>query len=295
MESFVNFEMLTLGSCAANPNPLQKYCSYLLEIKKENNEITTTKQILFDVGSSHTISHVDYQNLAAIFISHTHLDHIKYLGKLLRKIKGTKRKEPLLLYINAKSKELIKRLIRVNCIGIPKFLQIIEVIPKEKNELKDLSKILQQLFDIEIELKSEYADHPANALAYRLDFVSIVDKTNRFDFVFCPDTAYKEELIPFMKNVDYCMFDTTFDDEGLEYFIQKGARITHCSPRFSGPLLEKAQVKNYVVIHYYWKRFGEDLPSAQQMVRRELSKYFKGNIILTEDLRRFKMFELKNK
>lgn len=204
------------------------------------------------------------------------MDHTKYLPKLIRTLEKKGRKEPLQIFVHKESLKTISFMIKFPFFKLQSFLSIKPIEPNSSFTIHGIS------------ISSFEADHPAHALALKFSFHKEKNNQNteKIDICFCPDTsAFSTHLIPFFKDAEYVLIDTTFDDEGLEKYIKIGAKITHCSPKFSGPILKAANVKTYIAIHYFWKRFGKTYSEAIENLRTSIFEYFQGNIIISEDLK----------
>ncbi len=233
-------------------------------------------QILLDCGSSKILTECDPRKVKAIFITHTHLDHIKYLPKFIRSLKASKRTEVLYIFLHSEALSVISSFVHFPFLQIPSFVKFMPLNPGASF-----------MFG-EIKIDAVAANHPAHSLAYKFTFQTKQAKEgkNTMEICFCPDTsAYSDELIPFFKDADYGLIDTTFDDIGLQKYFKRRAPITHCSPKFSGTLMKQAGVKTYVAVHYFWKRFGKIYSEAIENLRASIYEYFRGDIIITEDLK----------
>ena len=269
-----SIHLLPLGTCSANRTKYQKYCSFLLEIKAKESE--SPFEFLLDCGSIKCLTEIDPYRLKAIFITHIHLDHTKFLPKLIRTLEHNGRKEPLQVFVHKNAIKMISLMIKFPFFKIPSFLSIQPIEPNTTFTAYGIS------------ISSVEANHPGHALALKFSFSKENNNQSKdsIEICFCPDTsAFSTHLIPFFKDADYVLMDTTFNDKGLEKYIKIGASITHCSPKFSGPILKAANVKTYIAIHYYWKRFGKTYAEAVEHLRTAIYEFFRNNIIISEDLK----------
>ncbi|MHA1339144.1 MAG: MBL fold metallo-hydrolase [Promethearchaeota archaeon] len=374
MESLKNnliIQLIPLGTCSANKNPFQKYSSYLIEGLFNKK---TFFQIILDVGNNRAI-YLDDNNynyplednnmryrgiikpdlLKAIFISHSHLDHSRYLYELLinlknyylkkssrmpnkinltpatPKIKIILHKNAFKLYKRWKKLENLLHFKKINFTEVenanifefiypdlplrPKkqinfgFNNFISLDPLyiELENCPDKSKIMQINSEdpknskkLKIEISVANAIHNPNTLAYRLNFIytSTIQSKNMnplFSIVYSPDTRFDStNLVEFAKNADYWLLDTTFSNNFIEKH-KNWVKLTHSSPKFSAILCEKAQVKNYVVCHYFWKRFSSNYNNFDKFLKKEIGDSYSGNIIIAKDLKIIQLWPPKQK
>jgi ribonuclease BN (tRNA processing enzyme) len=296
--------------------PHQQPLSYLLELKVTSN--TERKgnekyQILLDVGSKYAADprYVNPENLEAIFLSHAHLDHTRYLGSVVKLLKKHKRNRPLYVYCQAHAWNQLKWLIKLKCGSIPNFIQyeptsLVMDDPFLKSHTKhtttDFSQI-KQLPDLElgnrfkISIVVAPAKHSKNSVAYRFKIAQIHDAKQsddeQLDFIFCPDTSYSSEhLIPFAQDTTFWLLDAGFTKEEIDRryeMFQKnekgGEIVCHSSPYYSGKLCQAANVKNYVIIHYVWTRFANNYQEFPEKVSERARQTYAGNIIVSLDLK----------
>jgi ribonuclease BN (tRNA processing enzyme) len=297
-------QILPLGTCAANRNPYQLFSSYLLEIITDVQKI----QILMDLGNKRAadLKYINPDQLKVIFISHQHLDHSLYIGKLIRKLSKLKRKEPLKIIANSITCKVIEKLIKLkNWFKIPSFVELIPSEFKENhrelekyqdqeniNQVNSLEPLIFQMkndIQFKLSIKITHTIHIKDSVAFRLG-LEMVDSTStvlkKNELVYSPDTKYdSDNLIPFAKDVDYWLLDTTFHKDYIIQEVAGGKNDPHhSSPEHSARLCRLANVKNYVIIHYFWSRFAEKYEDAEQNLLEMAKQEYSGNIIVSKDL-----------
>lgn len=315
IEAEIHATLLPLGTNAGVlTGPNQQPLSYVLEIRQLstlNSENGQKIQILFDVGSKFAVDPKYVQNdaLVAVFLSHDHLDHTRYLGPLIKRLKKQQRTRPLFVYCQENAWGFIRWLIRISCGHIPSFVQFIPTnVMLDDPRLKSHTKtsrtdyrqishlaplIIQKTLHISIDVAP--AKHSKSAVAYRLKLATLVNEnigTTQLDLVFSPDTSYQSDhLIPFAQNTTYWLLDAGYTKEEIDLRFEKfqkrqrgGEIVCHSSPHYSGRLCEAAHVKNYIVIHYVWPRFGKTLTEFIDNVKTRIKAVYSGNIIISLDL-----------
>ncbi|MBD3187649.1 hypothetical protein GF325_12515 [Candidatus Bathyarchaeota archaeon] len=297
MASFMA-SLLPLGTCSGNKTPFQEFSSYLLSIGVPGHEI----QFLLDAGSSRSANtkHVFARDLKMVLMSHWHLDHTRWIGTLVRNLADRGRKEPLPILCNSKTKFFLELLIRLkNKFLVPPFVLFsIDSLPRRRRGFQHLNGETpnrRYVFHLGtsnhciLTIKTRYAYHSKDGLAYRLNFhLSGNDGTGsrHLSVVYSPDTHYNStHLTKFAMNADYWLLDTTYNDDLLLENIDKyGGLLTHSSATRSALLCKAARVKHYIAGHYFWKRYGSTPARARCSIERAASNIFDGTVIAPRDL-----------
>jgi len=188
--------LVVLGSGTSVPHPQRSAAGFWLE--------TETGSLLLDCGADapHRLAaeNLDWPNLAAIWISHLHLDHCGGLASFLF---GTKhapqtqgRRKPLTIF---------------GCRGIDKFLHSIDSVNNYRLldqpfpvELREIT--VAEEFEILPDMRARVfsTPHTDESLAIRL--------TNRSgaSLVYSSDTGYDEALVEFARGVDLLILECSF-------------------------------------------------------------------------------------
>lgn len=280
-------ELLPLGSCAGDINTYQKFSAYLLnfyhiiisEAGKESRELDA--QILLDAGNDRIFDEhwIKPEKLSGIFLSHGHFDHTLAIGKLCAFLQQKKRTQPLPIYFPIHAALKIRSLIKMrNKFKIPPFVEFHPIYPNIK-EIRFNNNVIVQPYP---------AIHTIPCLSYKF----LITKTgSTLSLVYTPDTRIDStNLIEQTKDVDYWMLDTTFDDAFYDKLLQNPKkrsmmlRYQHSTPKYSAMLCQTAQVKTYIVIHYYWRRFNLEYSKVKEIIVQAAQKEFSGRVIVTEDL-----------
>jgi len=237
--------LLPLGTDAANRNRYQKFTSHILNfyIYSNRGEEQLRSQILLDAGCkrSSNLDFVNPEKLDAIFLSHSHFDHTRFIGLLIRHLKKTGRVRELPLVCRPNAWRRVKWIIKAFNFSIPEFLQYIPVnlqifAPCLNSRTKESQTDFSQTVDLtnlplgkELEVKSKAAPakHSKNSVAYRF-WVFSNRKDNRktkslcLDLVFTPDTSFQStHLVSFAKNATHWMLDCTRQPDFIENTYQK--------------------------------------------------------------------------
>jgi ribonuclease BN (tRNA processing enzyme) len=189
-------KLIVLGSGTSVPHPARAAPAHWVE--------TAAGAALLDCGAdaAHRMAaqHLAWERLAAIWISHFHLDHV---GGLLPFLFGTKyapqtqiRRHPLIIYGPQGLKRLIERLDAANDYGLmdqPFPLEIKEVLPGERFEL--LPDLTAQPFK---------TPHTSESLGLKL-----WDRQGR-SLVYTADTGYDERLSEEARDASLLLIECSF-------------------------------------------------------------------------------------
>lgn len=298
--------LLPLGTCSADQNKYQLYSSYLLLIETMND----TYQFIFDTGSKRCCNPcwVDFNKLKIIFISHFHMDHTLYLNKLMRLLSNSTIVDPPTIFMHDLTWKILQKIIKVldlrgNALKlfrlhpkkiIHKNVKIETIkLPVRKSITDQFDQILElplipfyreEKVDFIMKISITNAMHSKECIAYRLDLFNEEGSKSVLSFVYSPDTRYNSNyLTNFAHNIDFWLLDTTFNNDYIEKHKNNMSKL-HSSPRYSAELCEKAKSKNYLVAHYFWKRFAKSYSDASEQIKIQTENRFSGNIIVLEDL-----------
>jgi len=273
----MNLNIIILGSGAATPR-LGRHCS--AQVVNMNGF-----KCLVDCGESTQNQirayHQKLQSLGHIFISHLHGDHILGLPGLLSTMHLGGRKEPVEIYSPAGLEDALRPLLEISDTHLDYDLHFHEIDAKygqeqilyENNhgriiafplyhtipcfgfrfEEQDQGLTLKQgivqqyqLTPIEIQRIKMGEDYVTSqgetikneALAYRKNYPK--------KYAYCCDTAYNEELLPHIENVDLLCVESTFDHTLADLASQRG----HCTAEQAATLAHKANARHLLLTHF---------------------------------------------
>ncbi len=305
LEDSLHIQFIPLGTCAGNSTPLQDQSAYIVKIFNKNQE--NKLLILLDAGSPRVLSpkYLDHQNLRAICFSHLHNDHFRYFIPLIRILIRTRPNKPLFIIAHPKAILYIKVLLFFSFKGrIPRFLRLIgsyenQIKQIHLSNLSNTQENKQEGLFATIRLTS--AQHSRWAVAFRITIQSTPldhgKDTELADLVYSPDTAAtSQNLVEFAKHAQFWCLDTTFNDQQMFAQLKtKPKQVGHSSPVYSAKLCQQAKVENYIAIHYFWSRFGQEYKTAKKNIKKRAQRFYKGNIIVSQDLRAIDLHEFDGK
>ncbi|MHA1822206.1 MAG: MBL fold metallo-hydrolase [Promethearchaeota archaeon] len=155
----MKIKIIPLGTCSANRSAIQKKTSFLInvylerDLAKKAEGIQELKgksqisdfQILLDAGSSRikTTRAISLKKLKLIFISHSHGDHINYLGALIRRLSyyGRRIDNPLFIFSDPKAIPQLKfQILLHNHFHMPKFVMLVGLPITHEYDVKRIFK-----------------------------------------------------------------------------------------------------------------------------------------------------------
>lgn len=242
--------LTVLGCWGAYPKAGEATSGYLLQ--------TDRHRILIDCGSgvlAQLFKYIDVAQLDAVILSHYHHDHFADIGCLqyaaLIASQLGKRGTPLPIYGHSQSD-------RFRELTFGRFTEGSEIKPGEPLELAGLRVDFQQTV------------HPVCNLAMKFQYGG---KT----FAYSGDTAYSEELIPFLKGSDLLLCESSL------YEGQPGKEIGHLSAPETGRLAQEAAVQKLVLTHF--PHYGE-----LSGLREQAAQYYQGSIEMAETGKALQVF-----
>lgn len=214
-------------------------------------------QILIDCGSG-TILQLEragknYKSIDAVFITHTHPDHISDLMPFIHALLATpgfKREKDLLIVGPKGSKKFYE-----SCIS--------SVIKRPKSFTIEVVEIEDKLGLKYLNVFSKKTAHSENSIAYRLE-------DGEKSLVITGDCDYDEGIVEFSKDADLLIIDCSFPD---------AMKVPgHLTPKECGLVAKKAKVKKLILSHLYPTSY----PDAERL--KECRVVFDGDVSLAEDL-----------
>ena len=250
-------KLIVLGSGTCVPCLKRNAPGYYLELPD--------KEILIDCGSGSLLqlekAGKSYRSIDAVFITHTHPDHISDLVPLIQALlftPGFKREKDLLLAGPKGFKNVYEHCIS-SLMNMPKVFHIKMVEMEERLDLGPLSVL------------SARTIHAKESLAYRFE------KEGK-SLVITGDCDYDKDLIGFSEGADLLVIDCSFPDA----LKVKG----HLTPSECGLIAKKAGVKRLLLSHIY--------PSDQSDEERLRScmRFFEGDARVAQDLMQIEVIPL---
>ncbi|WP_026462644.1 ribonuclease Z [Adhaeribacter aquaticus] len=271
----MDFELKILGSSSATPSPNRNHTAQVLTI---GNQL-----YLIDCGEGTLMQlmryKVKHQRISSIFISHLHGDHFFGLFGLLSTMHLQQRTAPLSLYgppgladiltlqFKYSNTQFSFKLTfheldttvhtqifedkyitvhtlpmqhRVSCCGFlfrekPKPRHLVKsklpnfLTPPQLIKLKNGADILDDSGQILVR-NADVTTHPSHSRSY----------------AFCSDTRYKEDILPYIWQVDLLYHEATF----LDNMRERAEYTFHSTARQAATLALKAQVKRLLIGHF---------------------------------------------
>jgi ribonuclease BN (tRNA processing enzyme) len=241
--------LIILGSGTCVPSLKRNAPGYYLEV--------FDKKILIDCGNG-TVLQLEkagksYKDIDAVFITHTHPDHISGLMPFIHALLATpgfKREKDLLIIGPRGLKKFYESCIN-HVMKIPKSFTINAIEIEDKLDLGYLHVF------------SKKTVHSENSIAYRFE-------DEEKSVVITGDCDYDEGIVEFSKDVDLLIIDCSFPD------AMKVAG--HLTPKECGLVAKKAKVKKLILSHLYPTSYTD----SERL--KECKVIFDGNVLLAEDL-----------
>lgn len=241
--------LVVLGSGTCVPSLKRNAPGYYLKV--------FNKEILIDCGSG-TLLQLEkagksYKSIDAVFITHTHPDHISDLIPLIQALiatPGFKREKDILIVGPNGLKGFYERYI-ASYVRRPKTFQCDVVEIKDKLDLDHLF-----IFSVK-------TIHSEESIAYRFE-------AEGKSIVITGDCDFDQNLIKFSQNADLLVIECSFPDS----LKVKG----HLTSRECGLIARSAQVKTLLLSHIYPTMYPDNVRLM------ECKRVFTGDVRLAEDL-----------
>jgi ribonuclease BN (tRNA processing enzyme) len=242
-------KLVVLGSGTCVPSVKRHAPGYYLNV--------SNKEILIDCGSG-TLLQLEkagksYKSIDAVFITHTHPDHVSDLVPLMQALLATpgfKREKDILIVGPNGLKDFYER-----CIA--SFVRRPKTFHCEVLEIKDKLD-LDTLF-----IFSMKTIHSEDSIAYRFE-------SGGKSAVITGDSDFDQNLIKFSENADLLVIDCSFPDS----LKVKG----HLTSGECGLIARSAQVKTLLLSHIYPTMYPDNVRLM------ECRRVFTGDVRLAEDL-----------
>lgn len=296
-----------LGCYAATPRTFTNPTSQVLEIKNH--------LFLIDCGEGTQVqlrkNKIKFSRINHIFISHLHGDHFYGLPGLISTFRLLGREKEMHVYGPKGIKEAITLLLKLadSWTNFPLIFHeltskkqelifeddkvTVETIPLDHrvytNGFLFREKVGERKLNIEAVAKFKIDKSLFNNIKSGKDVTLdngdvIVNQQLTFDpvrpksYAFCSDTAYKPDLVPLIKNVDFLYHESTFLDSEMHL----SAKTKHATAKEAAAMAKAAQVKKLILGHYSTRY------KSIELFKEEASTIFK-HVELADD---GKVFEL---
>lgn len=233
-----------MGSGSANILQYRAKSAMVVRLYSDDDQ----SNALIDCGSKNLLSlkKDDISKIRRIFITHTHSDHILYLGWVLHKIRKCSDSPQVKLFYPPEKELMLKLLIRVSFLGrIPHFVKFLS--EDEKTKLYFRSTDITKIDKIQnTEVRVCRAAHRTQALCYAF-------KNPNFKITFPVDTiAGVNALRKLSHNSDIFFHESTFPNKSKRW-----ARMSmHSTPSSAVIDALRSNSNHLVLTHIADMRFG---------------------------------------
>jgi len=271
----LDFELKILGSSSATPSNNRNHTAQILVIGNQLN--------LIDCGEGTQMQlmryKVKHQRICNIFISHLHGDHFFGLFGLLSTMHLQQRTTPLAIYgppgladiltlqfkysntqfsfklnfheLDPSAYKLIleNKFITVHTLPMQHRVSCCGFLFREKPKPRHLVKAKLPDFLLPAQLVrlkngEDILDEAGNILVSNAEVTSEPSRSR--SYAYCSDTRYKEDIIPYIKQVDLLYHEATFMDNMRE----RAVYTYHSTARQAAMLAQKAEVKRLLIGHF---------------------------------------------
>jgi len=298
----VRFELTILGSSSALPTSERNLTAHVLNVYE--------RFFLIDCGEGTQMQlrrhRIKFGRINHIFISHIHGDHFYGLFGLLSSFNLLDRTEDLHIYAHEPLRKGIRYIIR-NYEG--RFNYTIRFHPLDEQKQQKIYEDLRvQVYSFPLKHKIPSAgflflEKPRElnirkgyVKKYNIPVSKIHQIKNGADYTtqqgevipnhklteppykqrsyaFCSDTAYWEEIIPYIQGADLLYHEATFSD----YHQDQAAYTLHSTAREAGQIARKAGVGNLIIGHFSARYKPDQIETlvnqAQEEFRETLPAY----------------------
>ncbi len=218
--------------------------------------------------------------ISRVFISHLHGDHYFGLVCLLSTLHLFGRKEPMHVYGHAPLKDIIDLQMKAGNTTLCYPLHFHEIKPnqaaviyedetmvvstfpllhsiptngflfQEKKRAVNISKSFVEKYKLSskeiyhIKTGNNYTDNQGNI--HLFEDITSPSPYKPKSFAYCSDTAYYEDVIPYVKGADLLYHETTFMDDMKDVALDK----LHATTSEAATIAQKAEVKRLLIGHY---------------------------------------------
>jgi ribonuclease Z len=271
----LDFELKILGSSSATPSTNRNHTAQVLTIGNQLN--------LIDCGEGTQMQlmryKVKHQRICNIFISHLHGDHFFGLFGLLSTMHLQQRTSPVNIFgppglaelltlqfkhsntlftfkinfqeLDAAAHKLIyeDKFITVHTLPMQHRVSCCGFLFREKPKLRHLvkSKLPQGLTPpqlVGLKHGEDLLDEAGQVWLRNADVTSPPNRSR--SYAYCSDTRYKEDILPYIRQVDLLYHEATFMDE----LRDRASYTFHSTAHQAATLAFKADVKRLLIGHF---------------------------------------------
>lgn len=294
-------KLTILGCYSATPRTMTNPTSQILEIKNH--------MFLIDCGEGTQVqlrkAKIKFSRINHIFISHLHGDHFFGLPGLISTFRLLGRERELHVYGPKGIKEAVTLMLKLGDSWTNYPLIFHELVSKERELVYKDEKVTVTTIPLEhrvytngflfrekkasrtlnVEAVSQYGidksqfNNIKNGRDMILDDGKLVEnKKLTFDppppksYAFCSDTAYKENIVPQIENVDVLYHESTF----LESELHLCTKTKHSTAKQAAGIAKKANAGTLILGHYSTRY------KSLELFRQEAAQVF-DKVLLADD------------
>ena len=230
----MNFSLTVLGSNAAIPANNRNLSAHLLNANE--------RFFLIDCGEGTQFQlkkyHISFQRIKHVFISHLHGDHFFGLIGLINSMHLLGRKEELHLYAPAMLEEIISIQMEVSQTTLQYPLIFHPLCMNRYDLVMEQERISVHSFPLKHSIETcgfvfREKNPPRNVPEAR-------------SYAYCSDTAYSEEIVPFVQAVGLLYHEATF----MENLAAVAADKFHSTAMEAATIAAKAHARKLLVGHF---------------------------------------------
>lgn len=242
-------KLVVLGSGTTVPHPLRASAGFWLE--------TSGGTVMLDFSAPMPLrmaqENLDWPNLAAIWISHFHMDHCGGLGPFLAGTKHAsqmkKREKPLRIFGPKGLEKLIERVSDVHDYRLLEQPFPVEIIEVEHNEKFEILPGVEA-----VPCKTL---HTYESLAIR------ITDTDEKSLVYSSDTAFDDLIATLANQADLFILECTF--------LRDKPKIKHLELAEAIYLIRKSKCKQAMLTHFYPEWYSEDFSTEVRKIDASIS------------------------
>jgi ribonuclease Z len=241
----MTFSVTILGSSSAIPTLTRNPSAHLLNVNERFFLIDCAEGTQLQIRKFH----IRFQRIQRIFISHLHGDHFFGLIGLVNTLHLLGRKEELHLYGPPLLKEIIDLQLQASTttLNYPLFFHPLIFTGLEK--IFEDEKITVHSFPLVHSVPTcgflFTEKKKPRKIRKEKEIVAKLEIPAR-SYAYCSDTAYTEDIIPFIKNCNLLYHETTFMNDRAESAREK----LHSTTKDAATLALKANVSKLIIGHF---------------------------------------------